>query len=115
MTTWQERIAKTGFLTSAASYALFWAADLARPGFVARYVSVHAFLLAALAFGAWWAAAVREYRDWPALQYAVALPFCVLCAVVAWNAGAGFESYRVLAVAAAFVSPVVIVAVVRTA
>lgn len=115
MTTWQERIAKTGFLTSAASYALFWVADLARPGFVARYVSVHVFLLAALAFGIWWAAAVREYRDWPALQYAVALPFGILCAVIAWNVGAGFESYRVLAAAAALVMPFAVVSLVRSA
>lgn len=51
---WSRRVARTGFWVSAVSYAVFWACDLARPGFVSRYFSVHVFLIAALAFGAWW-------------------------------------------------------------
>jgi len=113
--TWQETISRTGFLTSAASYAAFWLADIMRPGFVARYFSVHLFLLAALAFGAWWAISVREYRDWPLMQYAIAIFFGLLLAALVWSTGTGFESYRLLAVAAAFLVPSVVVSLVRSA
>lgn len=110
----QTRIAKTGFLTSAAAYVLFWLADAARPGFVARYVSVHLFLLAAIVFGVWWTLVVREYRDWPFVQYAAAGIFGILFATVAWRLGAGFESYRLLAVAAAAIAPTVVLSLVRS-
>lgn len=50
---WARAVARTGFWTGLASYLVFWAADLARPGFVSRYFSVHLFLLMTLAFGGW--------------------------------------------------------------
>lgn len=114
MNTWQEKISRVGFFTSAAAYVVFWLADLLRPGFVARYLSVHLFLLAAFAFGVWWMRSVKEYRDWPFLQYGLAVIFGVLLAILTWNAGAGFESYRLLAVAGAAVTPAVILSLVRS-
>lgn len=114
MTLWQERIAKTGFFTSAISYVSFWIVDALRPGFVARYLSVHLFLLAAVVFGAWWMATVREYRDWPFAQYGVAAVLGIVLASIAWTLGAGFESYRLLAVLAAFVTPATVLATVRS-
>lgn len=113
MGTWQERIAKTGFFTSAISYVAFWIVDAIRPGFVARYLSVHLFLLAAIVFGAWWTATVREYRDWPFVQYGVAVTFGIVLASIAWTLGAGFESYRLLAVLAALVTPATVLSLVR--
>ncbi len=113
MDTWQERIARTGFFTGAISYVSFWIVDAIRPGFVARYLSVHLFLLAAIAFGAWWTLAARSYRDWPFAQYVVAAAFGIVLATIAWNFGAGFESYRLLAVLAAFVAPLAVLATVR--
>lgn len=114
MNTWQERVSRVGFLTSVVSYALFWLADLARPGLVARYLSVHVFLLAAVAFGVWWTLAVREYRDWPALQTVVAALFGGGAAVAAWNVGAGFGDERLLAVAVAFAVPFVVRSLLRS-
>ena len=113
MDTWQERIAKVGFFTSATSYVSFWIVDAIRPGFVARYVSVHLFLLASIVFGAWWTMAVRAYRDWPFAQYVVATFFGIVLSTVAWNLGAGFESYRLLAVVAALVTPATVLSLVR--
>lgn len=113
MDTWQERIAKVGFFTSAISYVSFWIVDAIRPGFVARYVSVHLFLLAAIVFGAWWTMTVRTYRDWPFAQYAVATAYGIVLAAIAWNFGAGFESYRLLAVLAALVTPATVLSLVR--
>jgi len=114
MASWQERIAKTGFFTSAISYVSFWLVDVLRPGFVARYLSVHLFLLAAIVFGAWWTATVREYRDWPFVQYGVAAIFGLVLATIAWTLGAGFESYRLLAVLAALITPATVLATVRS-
>lgn len=114
MGTWQERIAKTGFFTSAIAYVAFWVFDALRPGFVARYLSVHLFLLAAIIFGAWWAMTVRTYRDWPFMQYAAAAAFGIVLATVAWTLGAGFESYRLLAVLAALITPATVLATVRS-
>ena len=48
-----EAIARTGFVTSVISYAIFWIADIIHPGFVSDYFSVHIFLLAAIAFAGW--------------------------------------------------------------
>lgn len=114
MDSWQERIAKVGFFTSAISYVSFWILDALRPGFVARYLSVHLLLLAAIVFGAWWTITARSYRDWPFAQYAVATIFGIVLATIAWNFGAGFDSYRLLAVLAALVTPAVVLAMVRS-
>lgn len=114
MNTWQEKISRVGFFTSATAYVTFWLADLLRPGFVARYLSVHLFLLAAIVFGVWWMTSVKEYRDWPFFQYALAAVFGTVGAMLVWNLGAGFESYRLLAVAAAAVTPAVILSLVRS-
>ncbi len=114
MNTWQEKISRTGFFTSVISYVGFWILDALRPGFVARYLSVHIFLLSAIVFGAWWSLTVQEYRDWPFFQYVVAILLGILCAWVTWQTGVGFESYRLLAVAAAFIIPSIILSVVRS-
>ncbi len=114
MDIWQEKISRTGFLTSSASYALFWVADLLRPGFVARYLSVHVFLLAAMVFGAWWSMTARGHRDRPLFSYTVAVLLGALLAVIAWNAGGAFGSYRILAAVAAAILPAVVVSLARS-
>lgn len=114
MNSWQETISRTGFFTSIVSYAAFWFLDLARPGFVARYLSVHIFLLASIVFGIAWTLCVRQYRDWPFPQYVVAGLFGILGAWAAWEFGGGFESYRLLVVAAAAITPAVVLSVVRS-
>ncbi len=53
-------VARTGFYASLAWYAVFFAADLLRPGFVSRYFSVHWLLLLTAACGAWWASRERS-------------------------------------------------------
>lgn len=49
------KIFQTAFYTSLISYAVFFAAEILRPGFVSRSFSVHLILLAAIAFGVAWA------------------------------------------------------------
>ncbi len=77
----QEAIAETGFFTSLLSYVLFWTLDVLRPGFVARFFSVHVFLVGLIVFGVWWGAVVEEYTDRPRLQHAV-LVLCGVCVSV---------------------------------
>jgi hypothetical protein len=72
------------------------------------------FLFAAIVFGAWWAISVREYRDWPFVQYAVAVIIGVMGGAMVWQLGAGFESNRLLAVVVAFLVPPTIVSLVRS-
>ncbi len=113
MNTWQEKISRTGFFTSVVSYVGFWILDAWRPGFVARYLSVHIFLLAAIVFGTWWSLTVQEYRDWPFFQYAVVFLLGILCAWITWQTGTGFESYRLLAVVGALFIPSIVLSLIR--
>lgn len=54
-----KTLAHTLFLTSLVSFAVFLAADLARPGFVSSYFSVHWILLIAIASGIGWSKYAR--------------------------------------------------------
>ncbi len=56
----QQAVARTGFYASIVSYAVFWACDAIRAGFVSDYFSVHWFLLAAIVFASWWGALHEE-------------------------------------------------------
>lgn len=101
----QEAIAETGFFTSLLSYVLFWTLDVFRPGFVARFFSVHVFLVGLIVFGVWWGAVVEEYTDRPRLQHAV-LVLCGLCVgVLTWNLSSAFGSWRIIMSALAFLIP----------
>ncbi len=91
-----EVISRTGFLVAASSYVLFWLLDLAKPGFVSRYFSVHAFLLAAIVFGIWWSAVVRDYTQRPWIESLIALALGLILAVITWGAADGIEGYRLL-------------------
>lgn len=90
----QESIARTGFYVSFFSYGLFWMLDLLRPGFVARFFSVHIFLLGVIVFGIWWGAVVEEYADSPVMQHGVAFLCGILLAVLVWSAGDAFGVWR---------------------
>lgn len=52
-------LARTLFLTSLVSFGIFLAADLARPGFVSSYFSVHWILLITIVSGIWWSKYTR--------------------------------------------------------
>jgi hypothetical protein len=110
---WQETISRTGFLTSVTAYVSFWLLDVLRPGFVARYLSVHVFLVATVVFGLWWLRSVREYCDRPVVQYAAAAAFGILSAWVVWELGTGFGDFRLIAVVLAALVPATVLAVVR--
>lgn len=101
----RQSIACTGYLTSVASYVLFLMVDALRPGFVARYFSVHIFLLAAILFGIWWVlvAEPKPGRAWSA--WFLGTLFGILFAMVTWSLGTGFHEYRVLVTALAFFVP----------
>ncbi len=110
----QEQIAKTLFLTSVTSYGVFWICDVLRPGFVARYLSLHVFLLLAVVSGVWWAACVRTYQDWPLLQYVIAGVLGLVTMYFVWVVGEPFGDVRVLAAGLAFFVPIISLSLVRT-
>lgn len=111
---WQAKIAKTGFLTSLISYIIFWLINAIRPGFVARYFSIHIFLLLCIIFGVWWRVSMKEYADRPIIQYLVSFLFGILFAVVTWKLGSGFQEYRLLIVLISFISPVLFLSLLRS-
>lgn len=94
-TSFQEPIAKTGFLVSLTSYVCFWFLDVVRPGFVSRYVSVHIFLIFAIVFGVWWATVVKEYIDRIRLQRLLLIVFGIAIALFIWNTGVVFGGWRI--------------------
>lgn len=52
-------VARTGFYAALTWYAVFFAADWLRPGFVSRYFSVHLLLMVAAACAVWWGSRER--------------------------------------------------------
>lgn len=104
----QEMIARTGFFVSLASYGIFWLLDLLHPGFVARFFSVHLFLLGAILFGIWWGSVVQEYADRARAQYFVLASCGIFAAVLTWNLGAVFGGWRVIVSAVTLVVPVMV-------
>lgn len=104
----KSTIAQTGFYTSLVSYIFFWMLDLLHPGFVARFFSVHIFLIGVIGFGVWWGSCVQEYTDHPRAQYAISI-FCgVLFVIMTWNLTKEFDTSRVVISAIAFVVPIFI-------
>ena len=101
-------MAQTGFLVSLVSYVLFWALDLIRPGFVARFFSVHIFLIGIMVFGIWWGSVVQEYTDRPQLQYVLLFLCGIFAAVLTWNLGSVFGGWRVLISFVSFLIPVLV-------
>jgi len=89
-----SQIASTGFLVSLISYGGFWGLDLLRPGFVARFFSVHIFLIGILVFGIWWGEVMEVYTDRPWLQKFITLFCACLFGYVTWNMGGLFGGWR---------------------
>ena len=108
-----ETIARTGFYVSVLSYIMFWLADTVRPGFVARYFSVHIFLIAILFFALWWSRSVENYVDRPIVQRAVAALLGVGLAMLVWNVGKGLVGFRFLTVALALFTPTILLRLIR--
>jgi len=106
-------IAKTGFLTSLIAYATLWGADLLRPGFVARYLSVHVFLLAAIVFGIWWLGMLDGWKDRPVIQWLAAAGFGFIAAVITWKTGEGLAEYRILVAGLSAVAPALVLNLMR--
>ncbi len=90
----QEPIARTGFLVSLVSYALFWLIDLAHPGFVARFFSVHIFLLTSLIFGIWYGSVVEEFSDHRLVQLVFSIVSGLIVFVITWNSMSQFGLTR---------------------
>ena len=109
----QNELAKTGFLVSVISYGSFWLLDAIRPGIVARYFSVHIFLLCALIFGAWWVRADESFEDLPRLHVLVATGLGIMFAIFVWIAGEGFESLRILATLVSSMIPLLVLRLVK--
>lgn len=103
-----ERIAKTGFLTSAISFVLFFATELLRPGFVSRSFSVYLFLLSAILFGVWWSSTEPVSFTRRFVWWGIAFVFAVLGFVIVWNVTPGLEERPLLAILA-FLSPFLLV------
>lgn len=110
----REEIAKTGFLTAFVSYIVFWGADLLKPGFVSRYFSVHIFLLAMVVFGIWWGHEIEEYCEKPLVQSTAAIISGIVVAVLIWGASSGLDSYRAALVIMGFVTPLLVLKVLKS-
>ncbi|GEM_PF-2040287 len=103
-----ESAARIVLAASLAWYAAFWLADALRPGFVSRYLSVHWFLLVALACAGWLLVLGVTSAKWTKIPRAwllLALPAGLLAGWVAWRVGAGAGEYRVLLALLAFTAP----------
>jgi len=93
-------VAKTGFLTSLTSYAVFMLADYARPGFVSYVFSVHWFLLSALIFGIWWSFTYNESQDDQIVIGSLVgglfakIVLSVVIFIIFWRVGQGFQDMR---------------------
>lgn len=109
----QSAIAQTGFFVSLTSYGLLWLIDLIHPGFVARFFSVHIFLLSTIVFGLWWGSVVEEYADRPRVQQGILLACGVVCAVLTWNLGEMFGGWRVIVSAIALAVPLLVLRLVK--
>lgn len=108
-----EQIARTGFLVSLTSYIFFWILDLARPGFVARFFSVHIFLLGIIVFGIWWSHAVDAYTDHFGLQKIIAIVCSVFLTVLVWSLTDVFGFWRGVLSFLAFFIPLLVLRLIR--
>ena len=110
----QEIIARTGFLVSLTSYLFFWALDLARPGFVARFFSVHIFLVCTMFFGLWWSRVVTVYNDRAGLERIFRLVCGVFLAVLTWSLTGVFGFERGGLTLIAFFVPWIVLKLIRS-
>jgi hypothetical protein len=106
-------IAQTGFLMSLTSYVFFWLLDLVRPGFVARFFSVHIFLLGMIVFGIWWSHTIETYTDRIRLQYILSLVFGIVFLVIVWKTGVWLDFMRPMVAFIAFFVPLIVLRLVR--
>ncbi|HBR80110.1 MAG: hypothetical protein UX09_C0002G0022 [Candidatus Uhrbacteria bacterium GW2011_GWE2_45_35] len=100
-----EIIARTLFLTSLISFAIFLSLDLLRPGFVSRSFSVFVFLFAALVSGFWWGclAKAKEEKTWPA--WLAASIFGFLGVYLTWQFRVDLGDFLVLIIPLALITP----------
>ncbi len=104
----RETIARTLFLTSVVSFVVFLAADLLRPGFVSRYLSVHWFLGVAILAGLWWAREVKEPNAHAIVQGCVA-SLCSIAGIAAvWSLHQAFGEYVLVAMILAGLLPFIL-------
>ena len=109
----QKTLASTGFAVSAFSYLFFWLCELLRPGFVARYFSVHYFLIAAVIFGIWWGLKDKgQGRLWVVNILAILLGIAL--AVLLWKTGSVLGIYQIPACVLVGVAPIVFVRLIET-
>ncbi len=108
-----EYISRTGFFVSVVSYLSFWFADTLRPGFVARYFSVHVFLISILVFGVWWSRSVDSYVDRLSMQRIAAVIIGIVLAYITWTTGKGLVGLRFLMVVLALMTPTIILKLIR--
>ena len=109
----QADIPKTGFLVSLISYLSFWLLDALRPGFVARFFSVHLFLLASILFAIWWVRCDVSAVDHPRLHVVVAGVLGIVLSVLMWNVGEGFGGLRILVCLVALIMPLLILRLIK--
>ena len=98
---------------SLVSYVIFWLADVAQPGFISRYFSVHVFLLASVVFGLLWASVLERVRvkaDVPGGRGA----FCgLVLAVLTWGLAQDLGVYRVPLSLVSFFTPTILYTLIR--
>jgi hypothetical protein len=109
----QETVSATGFAASLVAYGAFAFAEAMSPGFVSRFFSIHLFLLAALAFGAWQLVVTKRYEEWVVLQYFAAILAGPAAAYLTWKLGDGFGDFRLLAALVASLVPLSVLLLAR--
>ena len=102
-------ISKTGFFVSLISYLGFWLMDIAHPGFVARYFSVHVFLLLTILFGIWWSMYSEVSRQIHIIHYVLVVFFGIIAAVLTWGLTDNLGSHQILITLIAFLTPYLVV------
>lgn len=106
-------LCQTGFIISVISYIIFWTTDLLVPGFVSRSFSVHLFLAGAILFGVLWSMTLKEYEERPWLHYIVAVLLGILASVIVWKSSEDLGGYRLLVVAIALITPLLILKLIK--
>lgn len=108
------QVMQTGFFVSLSSYVVFWLADMYRPGFVSRYVSVHVFLLASILFGTLWSMFMEEYIERFYLHALTILVVGGLSVMLTWNLLEDLGVYQVIFVPIIFITPFIIYRLLRS-
>lgn len=101
----QSQIAATGFFVSVCSYIGFWLLDVWHPGLVARFFSVHIFLLGIVGFGVWWGEVIEVYVERVWMHVIGVLLATIGMGVVGWRLGAAFGGAQLLLCCLFFLTP----------